>query len=445
MSDTGVFGLPRSGESILFGTIFLMLVFWFIIYNPKYVAVPWGCYKYVEVGILKNFTLIFSDSSIELMNKLHNKLEVANFSAISYGAIGKVESALFYVYGWVYSAILMLLGIKLYKRRSKTWKTTHTIDSLLKSQSTLWRFQRYLIKHNPHNDSKDVTKGVFRMREKPHAFLMKNNVIDGVKNEEGEYTGEISFDVDVYSRVLTEQVGKPFRGLSDLTVHEKRMFALLGLYFLKNVPLSGFYEHWVGFFNKKYFNLSLRAVINFTFGWWSWLTGDNSFIPKKLWSMDEFSITNRRDKLFGDISYAYNDEYSFADIESMVQRYCELIVEAQGFKDVLKEHFFTRTLLRRMLEETRTTGVLPTDYFGWLKMEDRTLWYTLNDLGLPESSAETHGVKSHYDMEKSSARAISAPYLKTAINNAKQYVVDKKGFISGFYENTSDEFARWEK
>jgi hypothetical protein len=445
MSDSGVMGLPRSGESILFGTLFLILACWFIVYNPKYVAVPWGYYKYAEVGLLKNFTFVFSDSSIELMNNLHSKLKTANFSAINYGVIGKVESALFYVYGWIYSALLFLLGVKLYRRRTKVWKKVHTIDSLLESQSTLWRFQRYLIKHNPHNDSKDVTKGVFRMREKPHAFLMRNNVIDGVKDDEGYYTGEISFDSEVYATVLTEQVGKPFQGVSELTLHEKRIFATLGLYFLKSVPLSGFYEHWVSIFNKKVMGISLRSMLNFSFIWWTWLSSDNSFISKKRWSMDEFSIANRRDKLFGDIAYAYNDEFSFKDVEDVVERYCALIAESEEFKVILKEHFFTRTVLRRMLQESRTTGVLPTDYFGWLKMEDRTLWYTLNDLGLPESSAETHGVKSHYDMEKSSARAISAPYLKTAVENAKQYVIDKRGFIAGFYENSSDEFERWEK
>lgn len=438
-------GLSSSGESLLFGTIFLILAFWFIVYNPAIVAVPWGYYKYAEIGILKNFTIIFSDASIALMNNLHEKLSIAQFSAISYSSIGKVESALFYVYGWFYSALLFCLGIKLYRRRSKVWKKTHTIESLLESQSKLWRFQRYLIKHNPHNDSKDVTKGIFRMREKPHVFLMKNNVIEGVKDDEGYFTGEISFDSEVYANVLTNQIGGAYQGVSSLSIHEKRMFALLGLYFIKSVPLSGFYERWVSAFNKKVFRLSIRSIINFMFGWWTWLTNDNSFIPKKLWVMDEFSIVNRRDKLFGDIAYAYNDELSFSDIASVVERYSALVAESEGFKAILKEHFFTRTLLRRMLQESRTIGVLPTDYFGWLKMEDRTLWYTLNDLGLPESSAETHGIKSHYDMEKSTGRAISAPYLKTAIANAKQYVIDKRGFISGFYENSSDEFARWEK
>jgi hypothetical protein len=445
MNDTGIFGLPREGETILIVSIMLIIMGWFFYTYPQYFAVPWGYYKYMELSVLKNFTLIFSDESISVMSNVHSKLKVVDFSDIPYSTIGKVENRLFLVYGWVYSALLFLLGFKLFKKNGKTWKRIHTIETLLESQSKLWRFQRYLLKYNPFNDSTDVTKGVFRIREKPHLYLMRHGVVGGVKDEEGHFTGELSFDSIKYQEILTKQIGEPYRGLDNLSVIEKRMFAVLGMHFIKSAPVSGFRERFVVLFNNKFMGVSLRRCVDFSFGWWSWLVCTKTFIPKAWFNPKKLSVTERRETLYGDIAYAYNDEHSFTDVKNDVDRYCDLIVESEGFKSILKEHFYTRTLLRRMLFESRSKGVLPTDYFGWLKMEDRVLWYTLNDLGLPESSVETHGVKSHYDMEKATNRAISSPYIKTAMDNARQYMIDRKAFLSGFYRDSSDEFGRWEK
>ena len=44
-------------------------------------------------------------------------------------------------------------------------------------------------------------------------------------------------------------------------------------------------------------------------------------------------------------------------------------------------------------------GVLPTACFLWLKLVDRTLWYTLNNAGNAVSSVESAGVHAHYRAE----------------------------------------------
>lgn len=68
-------------------------------------------------------------------------------------------------------------------------------------------------------------------------------------------------------------------------------------------------------------------------------------------------------------------------------------------KESLK-HAWKKTALVAILRLARKEGgVLPTAYFLWLKLTDRTLWYTLNNAGNAVSSVESAGVHAHYRAE----------------------------------------------
>jgi len=58
-----------------------------------------------------------------------------------------------------------------------------------------------------------------------------------------------------------------------------------------------------------------------------------------------------------------------------------------------------------MLEKARSNGVLPPNWFRWLKTVDRVTWYALNDLGLDVASVEAAGIRAHWLAESMARNA----------------------------------------
>ena len=74
--------------------------------------------------------------------------------------------------------------------------------------------------------------------------------------------------------------------------------------------------------------------------------------------------------------------------------------EGKKLEEEAGKHAWKNTALVTTLRMARKEGgVLPTAYFLWLKLIDRTLWYTLNNAGNAVSSVESAGVHAHYRAE----------------------------------------------
>lgn len=86
-------------------------------------------------------------------------------------------------------------------------------------------------------------------------------------------------------------------------------------------------------------------------------------------------------------------------------------------KEVVQKHYYTKTILLRLLQEAR--GILPTAYFIWLKPKDRVLWFSLNCLGRREHFTECAGVINHYFAELNLNDKILSPYVKDAVYGLK--------------------------
>lgn len=99
-------------------------------------------------------------------------------------------------------------------------------------------------------------------------------------------------------------------------------------------------------------------------------------------------------------------------VEESIGKY----VESPKVVALIRQHYHVRCVLRRLLETARTNGKLPTPWFRWLKIMDRTTWYVMNDLGLDVASVEAAGVHSHYMAEKLAGTAIPTPLVQPAID-----------------------------
>ena len=84
-------------------------------------------------------------------------------------------------------------------------------------------------------------------------------------------------------------------------------------------------------------------------------------------------------------------------------------------------HGWKNTALVTILRRARLEGgVLPTVNFLWLKLIDRTLWYTLNNAGNAVSSIESAGVHAHFRAEIQS----NIPLLRKNVFQASRSLLE---------------------
>lgn len=80
--------------------------------------------------------------------------------------------------------------------------------------------------------------------------------------------------------------------------------------------------------------------------------------------------------------------------------------------DVFNSHAYIRTALMELYYRSNAT----TSDIPWLKYEDRTLWYCLQDASLDVCSAECAGPWSHWQVERPYGKPIPIPSVDLAIN-----------------------------
>jgi hypothetical protein len=118
--------------------------------------------------------------------------------------------------------------------------------------------------------------------------------------------------------------------------------------------------------------------------------------------------------------------------------------ESKVVKEIVGKHAYVKTVLYELLDITngaRRTGVLESASFRWLKIIDRRLWYTMNNVGRAVAFPEVSGIYAHYLYEMRAGRAVEKPMVETAVD-ALQGAFDKLLF-------TTEEWTRiqgeWEK
>lgn len=86
-------------------------------------------------------------------------------------------------------------------------------------------------------------------------------------------------------------------------------------------------------------------------------------------------------------------------------------------------HGYETTALLRALQFAREEGgVLAPATFVWLRAHDRNLWYPLNNLGRQSHHMEALGAMSHFKAEKLTQRPIPVPKVEHAIETIREYM-----------------------
>ncbi len=93
---------------------------------------------------------------------------------------------------------------------------------------------------------------------------------------------------------------------------------------------------------------------------------------------------------------------------------------------ILSNHAYVYTMMSSMLIHARTTGVLASADFLWLKPLDRRLWFILNGTGKHVAFCEIAGPFSHWRAERALKRKITQPMVDGAIKGLQEAI---KGII----------------
>jgi len=200
----------------------------------------------------------------------------------------------------------------------------------------------------------------------PEEWLISEGLIPGNDKAEQLAIKLVPFDqknadeifqnitIDGINEVLEDKMGFPWNGFKSLKNYEKGLVAALILHY--------------NFQQRP--GQEILLFLNATF---------DANYPDK----DRFEQALVRDRwLQGKIKVSFNSEAGRKlENESLV-------------------HGWKSTALMTILRLARLEGgVLPTANFLWLKLMDRTLWYTLNNAGNAVSSIESAGVHAHFRAE----------------------------------------------
>ncbi len=134
----------------------------------------------------------------------------------------------------------------------------------------------------------------------------------------------------------------------------------------------------------------------------------------------------KSDELLGRIATCWSADQGFTLRPEVMAEVDKLLKDSAVGGAALKIaqlHAWRTTALLGILKWARLMGgVLAPAQFIWLRGEDRSLWYPLNNLGRRTFHAEGAGALAHFLAEEGAHKPLIMPRLETAIVTLNQYL-----------------------
>jgi len=270
------------------------------------------------------------------------------------------------------AAIAALGGLCVMRMKGDGYKNKHTMSSLLKFQAQHWRTLAVSAAFNP-----DKAPEVWNQSMRPTDWIKENGI--GLKRVPGAATASAGLDEDACARAFHKQLGEPWRGLEPTTpIHVRCLCLIFALHYLNKEIVVG----------KEKVNAGL-------------------------WLREEIAVC-----------YA---TLKGANLKSRLEELTKPYVSDKKVNEVLekrmKGYAYTNTALYELLLQARKRrGVLAAAEFLWLKGEDRSLWYVLNNCGRRAFLVEGGGAVAHHDAEKIGGQPLIEPHVAEAVNGVKDYL-----------------------
>ncbi|BCL74099.1 hypothetical protein TUMSATVNIG1_60830 (plasmid) [Vibrio nigripulchritudo] len=373
------------------------------------VTIPWAAFRYLESYIWTHILGFLPDFMVVPHLVFRSSLEqIDSWTELDWEFMYFAELHFSYRTTWLYCIPLVRLHLRIKnkKRPYDKLKQRMGIEDLLRSQTNLWRYNRYLIKHNPLEVTTDINTSCFAVRDAVWAGMKRTEILT-VDRE----SHTVLINKARAKEVFTAHLKSPIGDINDVSELHKLLIVLFGL---REDTLQSVYSEvelrrarrvllMVKFAQLAYSLIPIKKPFRKLETKLSELRVFYAFSDLKnermLYSKDSSFNENFRLNLLGDVSFHHNDELAYSFVQRHVSHIFPQIIKNEQIQDFLSQHAFVETFLVRLLEEGRVLGKMPPNHFSWLKMIDRPLWLALNDAGLSGASLEACGVRSHYVLE----------------------------------------------
>ena len=327
---------------------------------------PRGSYVVPSVEAYKAALSCFREQNPQALGNAR-AFEYYNITPVSLGAISAMIT---HYLRWPVAIMCILMGIYavFFSVRNK-FKTRHNMESFIRTQATMWPVLSPIVNFNPSKSSARAPGTMVPDKTPPFAEAFSPEewlsfhrvpVVNGIP------------DAEAVRRALVLQLGPRWRGLADLPPHTLALFAAFAL---KGVQQREASDEFLG---------KLATC----------------------WSLkDGFQLTPQ---LLAEVKRIVNDP----DIGGRAL-------------EVANNHAYRTTALLGVLKWARFMGgVLAPAQFLWLRAQERSLWYPLNNLGRRSFLTEGAGAMAHYMAEAAAQKPLQVPRVDTAHKAMQKYVSD---------------------
>lgn len=364
MNGSGGDNADKNSTGVLWGVGLILAIIWVIWYNFKlqiisgYIAI-----KYYELIFLEYFSeltfLPIENQIIEMLNYIDYTYNPYDPNLNVVYTIAKHTG--FYI-NFFFAAMAMGITYYLWQKNSVTkFVKKHSMDSLSQQEQHNWTLISPVIGKNLVKT--DLNKGPWAVADTPLQFCKKHKLltVETVADRKNPWKLEGVKKATLLRKeafaVLKKQLGPLWEGEHYLAPHRKALFAV----FLARIEN-----------NKKAADDLLEDLsVSFTKG-----------------GLDYSGVTPILTKHF-----------SSKAVQKCIQR-----------------HAYVMSVLAALLELARTSGVLATSSFLWLKLVDRELWYMLNSVGRQTPYSEVAAPWAHFIAEKEMGRALFKPVIEESLN-----------------------------
>lgn len=345
--------LGRDLETLLFFMLLFAGIVGALYMFPFPASWMWHWLTTVEVFLLEQIDFLLPENVRYSLPTIKEGLDRHAAGSVPWRTMLKVETVLFPFNSIFYT--LAISGIAAWIWFGAAWHhQRHTTETLLNVMTRTFRFSRMWVKYNPlKTGGADITKGPFRISITPAEFAEQHKMIIRVLGQDNK------FHRGAATKALTAQLGPRFTGIKDLDEQEKWLAAA----FL------------------------LRA----------------------------HRMKKESDKLLGDISYFYADEFAKADINESTNKALKQLGDGEVARKLAKAHAYKYTWFVGLMNEAKACGKLTTSMVPWTILKDRTLFFSLNNLLRPAVHTEALAPAIHYQAEVEKGKAITTPTIKPAV------------------------------
>lgn len=305
-----------------------------------------------EIAIIS----LFTDS----LNGVHDKILSTAPNAAPFDFIATISQEVGQKLAIPFAVVLCALAGILYRINSRNrFRKIYSMQMLMTQEKNNWPQITPVTKLNLLEIH--IHDGPWAMSMTPMQFAKKYKLLEEERVADSSGLASRSRLVvkiieSKATRIFTQQLGRPWRGVDRLPIHAKALFAI--------------------------------------------------FAAKANADRDSASALLRQIAA----SAEGTGKLNFTGAEALLRKH----MDSKIVKKVTSVHAYELTIMASMLEVARMDGVLATAEFLWLKPVDRSLWYMLNNVGRRTAFTEVAGPIAHWLAEKTIGRKLLVPMVHEA-------------------------------